>query len=79
MEPVSEFHEEEVGSFSTAAAFVSGILSMSKSKTEDWTIEVSLRFVSYSIHNTLHTYTSFVSFLVLVSLLYLMQFKPKNQ
>lgn len=51
MEPVSEICEEEVGSFSTGVAFVSGILLMSKSKIEKLAIVVSLKIVSYSFHN----------------------------
>ncbi|XP_028997454.1 transport and Golgi organization protein 1 homolog isoform X2 [Betta splendens] len=38
MEPVSEIHEEEVGSFSTGAAVMSGLFWMCKRKVEEWTI-----------------------------------------
>lgn len=67
MEPVSEIHEEEVGAFSTGVVLMSGFLSMCKNKIEEWTVVVSLRIISYSVQDTLHSYTSFVSLLDFVT------------
>ncbi|XP_029318498.1 transport and Golgi organization protein 1 homolog [Cottoperca gobio] len=40
MEPVSEIHEEEVGILSTGIVYMGCILSITKSKIAEWTVEV---------------------------------------
>lgn len=42
MEPVSEFHEEEVGLFSIGIVYMGCIISMIKTRVAEWTIVVSL-------------------------------------